>query len=87
MRLPEIADQLRTWAEEWGKPELIGAADQIRRRPSHRAPARSRRMSDELAAEIRTLRSNNPSMPQADNAKLLNCNQGRISEVLKGKRA
>lgn len=87
MRLPEIADQLRTWAEEWGKPELIGAADQIRRRPSQRAPARSRPMSDDLVADIRWYAARYPDLSQAEIAKKCGCNQGRVSEVLKGKRA
>jgi transcriptional regulator with XRE-family HTH domain len=87
MRIPEIADRLRDLAAERGLPELAGLADELRRRPAQRAPARSRPMSNELAAEIRILRANNPRMSQADIAKLLGCNQGRISEVLKGKRA
>lgn len=87
MRIPEIADRLREVAVEQGLPELAGLADELRRRPSQRAPARSRPMSDELAADILFCAGEHPGMSQADIAKLLNCNQGRVSEVLKGKRA
>lgn len=88
MRLPEIADQLRTWAEEWGKPELIGAADQIRRRPAGpRPPAVSQPMSKDLAEAIRALKQSNPRITQVEIARKLRVNQGRVSEILKGKRA
>ena len=87
MRIPEIADRLREVAAEKGLPELAGLADELRRRPAQRAPARSRPMSDELAADIRWWAAKYPELSQADIAKALGCNQGRISEVLKGKRA
>jgi hypothetical protein len=87
MRIPEIADRLREVAAEQGLPELVGLADELRRRPAQRAPACSRPMNDELAADIRWYAAGHPTMPQADIAKLCGCNQGRVSEVLKGKRA
>lgn len=87
MRIPEIADRLREVAAEQDLPELAGLADELRRRPSQRAPARSRPMTYALQNEIRDLRAANPRMPQADIARLCGVNQGRVSEVLKGKRA
>ncbi|MGE8129035.1 hypothetical protein ACQKQD_18840 [Methylobacterium sp. NPDC080182] len=87
MRIPEIADRLREVAAEQGLPELAGLADELRRRPAQRAPARSRRMTDQIAAEIRQLHCEVPRMSQADIAKVIGVNQGRVSEVLKGKRA
>lgn len=88
MRLPEIADQLRTWGSEWNRPELIEAADQIRRRPSGpRPPPVSQPMSDDLAEAIRALKAANPRMSQVEIARRCRINQGRVSEVLKGKRA
>jgi hypothetical protein len=88
MRIPEIADQLRVWAEEWGRPELIGAADELRRRPSGPRPRTvSQPMTEDLAETIRSLKSANPRMTQIEIARKLVINQGRVSEVLKGKRA
>lgn len=87
MRIPEIADRLRDLAAERGLPELAGLADELRRRPSQRAPARSTPMSDELAADIRWYAARYPGLSQAEIAKKCGCNQGRVSEVLKGKRS
>lgn len=87
MRIPEIADRLRDLAAERGLPELVGLADELRRRPAgRRAPARSRPMTDELAAEIRAFREAHPRLSQVEISRRFNLNQGRVSEALKGKR-
>jgi predicted XRE-type DNA-binding protein len=44
-------------------------------------------MSDELAADIRWYAARYPGLSQAEIAKKCGCNQGRVSEVLKGKRS
>lgn len=88
MRIPEIAEQLRAWAHDWGKPELAETADELRRRPSGpRPPPVSQPMSADLVEAIRALKAANPRMTQVEIARRCSVNQGRISEVLKGKRA
>jgi predicted XRE-type DNA-binding protein len=44
-------------------------------------------MTEDLAETIRALKSANPRMTQIEIARKLVINQGRVSEVLKGKRA
>ncbi|WP_281407393.1 hypothetical protein [Methylobacterium sp. P1-11] len=44
-------------------------------------------MSEDLAEAIRALKASNPRMTQVEIARKLVINQGRVSEVLKGKRA
>lgn len=88
MRIPEIADRLREVAAERGLPELAGLADELRRRPAGpRPPTVSQPMSEDLAEAIRALKASNPRMTQVEIARKLVINQGRVSEVLKGKRA
>jgi len=88
MRIPEIADRLRDLAAERGLPELVGLADELRRRPAGpRPPAVSQPMSEDLAESIRALKQSSPRMTQVEIARKLQVNQGRVSEVLKGKRA
>ena len=58
MRIPEIADRLREKAAAYLDSELAALAEELRRRPAgHRAPARSRPMSEELAHQIRAARA------------------------------
>ena len=87
MRIPEIADRLRDLAAERGLPELAGLADELRRRPAQRGGRWARRMTPELADQIRTMKRLNPEISQVEISRLLQLNQGRISEVLKGKRS
>ena len=44
------------------------------------------RLTPEMAARIKWLKKRNPSLHQHEIAALLGCNQGRVSEVLSGKR-
>lgn len=88
MRIPEIAEEMRKLAAERGVPELVGLADELRRRqPGARAPATSRPMTDELAAEIRAFAGDHPNLSQAAIGRRFNVNPGRVSEALNGKRS
>lgn len=87
MRIPEIADRLREKAALHSDPELVALADELRRRPSQKGARSARRMTPDLADQIRTMKRLNPEISQVEISRLLQLNQGRISEVLKGKRA
>lgn len=87
MKIPEVADRLRSIAAEAGIDELRRLADELRRRPAGRkARPSSEPMTDRLAQQIRAYRRANPSLSQVEISRRFAVNQGRISEVLKGKR-
>ena len=87
MRIPEIADRLRELATVYEDPELDTLADELRRRPAQRGSRSARSMSDQLADEIRAFRRQHPGVSQVEISRRFQVNQGRVSEVLKGKRA
>lgn len=88
MTLPEVQEQLRVFAQDWGRPELASLADEMRRRSSGPRPAPvSQPMTEDLAKAIRALKAANPGMTQVEIARKCRVNQGRVSEVLKGKRS
>ena len=87
MRLPEIQARLRQIAEFHGLPELAVLADEMRRRPSHKAPISSEPMTDELRDAIRAFARRHQHMTQVDIGRHFNVNQGRVSEALKGFRS
>lgn len=87
MRLPEIADELRRLAKDFSIPRLADLAEEIRRRPIlKRADAVSAPMTPWLAEEIRAYADAHPDLSQLEIAETFNVNQGRVSEVLRGKR-
>ena len=86
MRLPDVAERLRELAVLKGEPELEFLAGQIARRKGHRGECVATPMSRALAAEIRAYARANPSRLQVEIARHFNVNQGRVSELLKGKR-
>lgn len=87
MRMPEVREQMIEMAERYGLPELRALAEETKRRPRRtQAVPRSRPMTPELRAEIRSYRAKHPRATQAEIAAALNCNPGRVSETLGGKR-
>lgn len=87
MKIPEVADRLRSIAAETANPELGRLADELRRRPAGRkARPSAAPMTDELARQIRECRRAHPALAQVEIARRFNVNQGRVSEVLKGVR-
>lgn len=57
-----------------------------RRKPAKRAPTVSRRMTPELAEEVRRTVERNPDMTMHQVSVLHGVNQGRVSEAVRGKR-
>lgn len=97
MRLPDIQTRLRVIASDLrrghqGDPvalarELEALAEAISRKPrATHAPPTSAPMTPEKAEEIRRIRERYPAMSQHDIGRLTGTNQGRVSEVLAGKR-
>jgi hypothetical protein len=56
------------------------------RPPTTRGECTSAPVDEELVALVLKLHADNPSMPQHDIAELAGTNQGRVSEILAGKR-
>lgn len=93
MRIPEIADSIRAIAFDPRVPADISEklrtyANEMGRRPApeRRAP-QSATMTPELAAAIRKYHHTNQHLTQTAVARHFNVNPGRVSEVLRGKRA
>jgi hypothetical protein len=87
MRIPEIRIRLHEIADERGIPELRELAEATRRR-YHGRSARtvSETVTPELADEVRGFCAANPDIPEHRVCILFNLNQGRVSEILRGKR-
>ena len=68
--------------------DLAGLLDRARqegkrrRPPVRRAPVRSRKVTPQMAAEIRAVAAAEPNLPMADIARRFGVNPGRVSEVL-----
>jgi hypothetical protein len=98
MRLPEVQAEL--WSLAAGlrmfgyqeQPEALAVrldrlAHEINRKPrATQAPVRSAPMTPARAQEIRRLKASYPAMSQHEIGRLTGTNQGRVSEVLAGKR-
>jgi len=82
MRLPDVAARLVELSAEIA--EL--SAHIKRRRPINVAPPSSRRVTKELAAEIRTFAREHQTWTQMRIAKKFGVNPGRVSEAVRGKR-
>jgi hypothetical protein len=88
VRMPEIRDRLHELAEETGIDELRGLAEATRRRyHGRKAPIVSDAVTPELAAAVRAYCAAFPDKPMHEIATLFRLNQGRVSEILYGKRA
>lgn len=92
MRLPEIAEELRTIAVDERMPQdlsikIADCAASISRRPARmRRPAQSATITPQLYDDIRAYYEANKNMTQTAIAAHFNINQGRVSEALRGKR-
>lgn len=87
MRIPEVQARLRKLAERGSlyhvADELNLLADELSRRKGEKGPPVSRKVTDEVKAEIWELR-NTTGMSQMQIAQAVGVNTGRVSEVLKG---
>ena len=82
MRLPDVAARLTELAVE-----IAMLSEQIKRRRRVKvAPPAARRMTKELAAQIRQYAKEHPTWTQMQIAKKFGVNPGRVSEAIRGKR-
>ena len=58
----------------------------IRSFTGRKTPVKHRRMTDELAFEVRTFTNMHPTMSHEEIGRLFDINAGRVSEVMAGKR-
>jgi predicted O-methyltransferase YrrM len=89
MKLPEVRDALHDVATQLDKLSSVVAqlAEETRkRRAPKKAPAKSKPMTDETAELIRAYARKYPTASQFEIGKVFGVNQGRVSEVLRGKR-
>ena len=98
MRLPEVRAEMLAVAAELRMVGLLAGpgqlaarlerwADELKRKPrATNARPTSRSMTPQVAQEIRALAAKHPGMTQHDIGRLTGTNQGRVSEVLAGKR-
>lgn len=88
MRIPEVRARLYELADEIGNDELRELAGALFRRPAvRRAIPQSRPMTADLRAEIQRYAARHPRASLARIAQVFDCNPGRVSETLQGKRA
>ena len=86
MRLPEVAEELRELAKEYDIPRLLELADEIKRRPSMKGERVSKKITPDIRHAVKAIKRKYPNIAQITIAKHLGINQGRVSEILKGKR-
>jgi transcriptional regulator with XRE-family HTH domain len=87
MRLPEVEARLRVLAVQHSIAELHQLADEIKRRP-RKPPSKivSARMTPALKLAIRAAALTYPQLTQLEIAETFGVSQGRVSEILRGKR-
>lgn len=85
--IPEVRERLHEIAEETGNAELNFLANQLIRRFHGRGPNVSNPVTPELAAQVRILHQENPKMAYHQIGERLGVSQGRVSEIIHGKRS
>jgi hypothetical protein len=89
-RLRELASRVlaNDIAQVDAYAEIIDVIDQclVREQPVRRAPARPRRITDEVKKRIKVFAAANPKAHQTDIGHVFGVNPGRVSEILTGKR-
>lgn len=87
MKLPEVRSRLEQLADEHGIPELRTLAAHTKRRYNGRAaPIVSNPVTPALAQAVQSYVSAFPDTAMHEVAKVFKINQGRVSEILHGKR-
>jgi hypothetical protein len=87
MRLPEIRDRLHELADLHGIDELHELAEETRRRYNGRqAGPVSVPVTPELAQAVSAYATAFPTLPLGEIGRVFRLNQGRVSEILNGKR-
>lgn len=81
LTIPEIRDRMKLLAKE-----LMFLAEATRRRTGRRTKVRSKPITEYMKKKIRRLATKYPSASHQMIAGWCRVNQGRVSEVLRGKR-
>jgi len=85
--IPEIRQRLFELAIELDCPELSALAEETRRRPYvRRAPIAARKVTPELERRVISYARRNPQQPMRTIGRRFGIDQGRVSEILAGKR-
>ena len=85
--IPQIRERLFQLADEHNIPELAELAEQTRRRFNGRkAKARAPKIDDLMASRVRVYAYRNREKSLVEIGRVFNINQGRVSEILFGKR-
>jgi hypothetical protein len=85
--IPDIRRRLHELAKELGCPELALLAEETKRRPPVRmAPKRAFHITEELAAGVREYAVRHPMAHMRAIGQRFKIDQGRVSEILAGKR-
>jgi hypothetical protein len=88
MTIPEVRERLHALAAETGNAELASLADQLRRRYNGRkGRVVSKPITEEVAVAVRQYVELHPDEPIHTLATRFGINQGRVSEILFGKRS
>lgn len=88
MKMADIRAELHDLADKLNCPCLHDLAEATRRRKrSVRTPPTSKKMTPELADEIREYRLAHPDMAQHEVAAVFNVSPGRVNEVMIGKKS
>jgi hypothetical protein len=88
MLMPDIRIRLHQIADERGIPELHDLAEATKRRYHGRSARKvSETVTPDLADAVRAYRKAYPDLPEHKVSELFRLNQGRVSEILHGKRS
>lgn len=87
MRIPQVRERMVVLAAEHGIPELETLAAQLVRRFNGRVKGPvSASMTPELAAAVQAYARAFPTKSEHEVGQVFSLNQGRVSEILHGKR-
>lgn len=84
--IPQIRARLYELAIELNCPELTTLADETKREFTERTPARTRKVTSAIAAQMRQMKFRDPSLSHQAIAEEFHANVGRVSEALRGLR-
>lgn len=85
--IPEIRSRMYELAIELDCPELRELAEETKRRPAvRRAPTEAKKITPELRRRVRAHARRHPAKPMRAIGRAFGIDQGRVSEILAGKR-
>lgn len=87
MRIPEVRDEIYALSVSLGSPRLAELADELKRRKvALRVNPKSNPITPKLVALIKAYKLKHPRQAQHQIAAHFSVSQGRVSEILSGKR-